>query len=223
VSESLTPKQRAFCKHYIENGGDAANAAQLAGYKNPQTQGAENLGKVKITEYINKSRAKKIKDDKDWEIRKSSMDKSHRLIADSNMKKAIKNGAIAGIWNAHQLMPYESYDDEDYYGCPEHHWTDRNDKLFVMRNGLAAKQGLLKKTNGMWLEDIPDLPAYIDGCTCFWEFEYQLEAIAKQYPEVLTQKGKDSITSQPWKIQKIKRAKKKPLTFFQWLFKLIKN
>jgi len=39
----------------------------------------------------------------------------------------------------------------------------------------------------------------------------------------LTQKGKDSITSEPRKIQKIKKANKKPLTFFQWLFKLIKN
>lgn len=44
----LTEKQRRFCEVYAENGGNALAAARAAGYKKPDPQGAENLGKPRI-------------------------------------------------------------------------------------------------------------------------------------------------------------------------------
>jgi phage terminase small subunit len=47
----LTPKQKAFAEHYAAS-GNAMESARLAGYKQPQVQGAENLEKPRIVEYI---------------------------------------------------------------------------------------------------------------------------------------------------------------------------
>jgi phage terminase small subunit len=50
---ALTPKQKAFCEYYASN-GNATESARLAGYSEntAQVQGAENLSKPIIQEYI---------------------------------------------------------------------------------------------------------------------------------------------------------------------------
>lgn len=50
----LTPKQKAFCDYYIENGGNATEAAIKAGYSETSARqvGSENLSKPYIVEYI---------------------------------------------------------------------------------------------------------------------------------------------------------------------------
>lgn len=189
MNDSLTPKQRAFCKNYIENGGNVIDAAKNAGYTKPEIQGIENLEKTKITEYINKLKNKEIDADKNWEKRKLSMDTSFKMLADNNMMKAIEGGAIAAIWHAHKPEVYD--DDEDRYGCPNYHWTDRNNKLFVMRNSWAVKDGLVKNINGKWLEDLSDLPSDLSGCTCYFSFIYSISRLAREYPECLTKKSED--------------------------------
>lgn len=54
MAEKLTPKQKAFCDAYIENGGNATQAAAKAGYseKTAYATGAENLRKPQIKTYI---------------------------------------------------------------------------------------------------------------------------------------------------------------------------
>ncbi len=49
--DKLTPKQKAFADYYIEC-GNQTEAARKAGYKQPHVQGAQNLGKLRILEYI---------------------------------------------------------------------------------------------------------------------------------------------------------------------------
>lgn len=49
--DGLTPKQKAFADNYIEL-GNQTEAARRAGYKQPHVQGAQNLGKPRIKEYI---------------------------------------------------------------------------------------------------------------------------------------------------------------------------
>ncbi len=49
--DKLTPKQKAFADNYIEL-GNATEAARRAGYKQPHVQGAQNLEKLRIREYI---------------------------------------------------------------------------------------------------------------------------------------------------------------------------
>lgn len=43
----LTEKQKRFVDYYIET-GNQTEAARRAGYKQPQTQGAQNLGKLSV-------------------------------------------------------------------------------------------------------------------------------------------------------------------------------
>lgn len=49
--DGLTPKQKAFADNYIEL-GNQTEAARRAGYKQPHVQGAQNLEKPRIKEYI---------------------------------------------------------------------------------------------------------------------------------------------------------------------------
>lgn len=51
--DGLTPKQKAFADNYIEL-GNATEAARRAGYKQPHVQGAQNLEKLRVQEYIRK-------------------------------------------------------------------------------------------------------------------------------------------------------------------------
>lgn len=50
----LTPKQKAFAKEYVKNGGNATEAAKAAGYNNKSARqiGTENLTKPSISAYI---------------------------------------------------------------------------------------------------------------------------------------------------------------------------
>lgn len=47
----LTPKQKAFADYYIET-GNATESAKKAGYKHPEVQGTQNLGKLNVLSYI---------------------------------------------------------------------------------------------------------------------------------------------------------------------------
>jgi phage terminase small subunit len=58
--QKLTPKQQAFCEHYLAS-GNATDAARKAGYKKPNPQGAENLAKPSIAEYIRTNALKQSK------------------------------------------------------------------------------------------------------------------------------------------------------------------
>ncbi len=49
--DKLTPKQKAFADNYIKL-GNATESARRAGYKQPHVQGAQNLEKLRIREYI---------------------------------------------------------------------------------------------------------------------------------------------------------------------------
>ena len=48
----LNPRQEAFAKNYIKNGGNASDAARKAGYKTPEQAGCRLLKNNKVLEYI---------------------------------------------------------------------------------------------------------------------------------------------------------------------------
>jgi len=196
MSDTLTPKQRAFCKHYIENSGDVIEAAKNAGYTKPEIQGTENLEKTKIMEYINKLKNKKIEEDREWERRKADIDQGHKMIRAIDLTIAEQGGAIAAIWHAHKTTPY-------FTARPDH-WK-RNGEVYVFKNSDVVEKGLVKKGHNPWLEDIPDPPAFLFNCVCYWEFIYSFSALAKIAPDRITQKGRDLLNS----------VKVKPLTRIQ--------
>lgn len=48
----LTPKREAFAKNFIENGGNATDAARKAGYKKPEQEGCRLLKNADVSTYI---------------------------------------------------------------------------------------------------------------------------------------------------------------------------
>ena len=56
----LTEKQKRFVDYYIET-GNQTEAARRAGYKQPQTQGAQTLGKLSVKAAID-ARLKELED-----------------------------------------------------------------------------------------------------------------------------------------------------------------
>lgn len=48
----LTPKREAFAKNFIENGGNATDAARKAGYKKPEQEGCRLLKNADVLAYI---------------------------------------------------------------------------------------------------------------------------------------------------------------------------
>lgn len=55
---NLTPKQEAFAKEYIKNGGNASDAARKAGYKNYEVEGYRLIRNDKVLSYIAEKQAK---------------------------------------------------------------------------------------------------------------------------------------------------------------------
>ena len=54
----LTPKREAFAKNFIENGGNATDAARKAGYKKPEQEGCRLLKNADVLAYIAEKQAK---------------------------------------------------------------------------------------------------------------------------------------------------------------------
>lgn len=54
----LTPKREAFAKNFIENGGNATDAARKAGYKKPEQEGCRLLKNADVSAYIAEKQAK---------------------------------------------------------------------------------------------------------------------------------------------------------------------
>lgn len=50
--DSLTDKQRQFCRHYVANGGNASKAAKDAGYSNPDKVAYRVLANDKVQRYL---------------------------------------------------------------------------------------------------------------------------------------------------------------------------
>lgn len=55
---NLTPKQEAFVKEYIKNGGNASDAARKSGYKNYEVEGYRLIRNDKVLSYIAEKQAK---------------------------------------------------------------------------------------------------------------------------------------------------------------------
>jgi phage terminase small subunit len=104
----LTPKQDAFVKAYLLNGGNATQAAISAGYskKTANEQGAQNLAKLSIKEAIQEHQ-KEAKKDFIWSKEKKLelLQRIAKVAATEDGEKGMINmqSAIAAI-KEHNLM-----------------------------------------------------------------------------------------------------------------------
>ncbi len=110
----LTPKQDAFVKEYILNGGNATQAAIKAGYseKTANEQGAQNLAKLSIKKAVAEHQKKKDKDfiyskEKKLEILQKVMDNAAEICdkeGDFNQGKMNNHSAVIAAIKEHNLM-----------------------------------------------------------------------------------------------------------------------
>lgn len=124
-------------------------------------------------------------------------DQSNKLSAALDEITASQGGAFAMIWKTRNDKRVVGNPSGLYpKGAPIHgnHYV-RNNKLFLLKNSWALKEGYIKKTKGVeYLEDLPDgKPSDAIGCRCFRIDIYSLEDIPNEYHFILTKKGKAEI------------------------------
>jgi hypothetical protein len=135
-------------------------------------QGSRVVDKLEVKESIEKP-IKQIK----YEARRVSIDQGHKLLNAVNSVVATQGGAIAGKWRSH-------YRQAGYDARPDH--KERDSKIYLVRGSWAAEQGLVKRGEAGYTDDITQ-PGEEVFCRCYWVWLYAL----RELPEpMLTAKGK---------------------------------
>ena len=129
-----------------------------------------------------KNITKPMQKQKDYEHRRRSIDQGHKMIAAINSVVAEQGGAIAAVWHSHKKTDY-------YDARPEH--TKRDGVVYCYKTSPATVRGLVKKGNEPWVEDLPDPPALLINCTCYFTQIYNVSELAKIAPDRLTDKAKE--------------------------------
>lgn len=127
---------------------------------------------------------KPITEQKNYEHSRRAIDQGHKMLRAIDSVIAEQGGAVAGVWHAHPKT--------SIYDARKEHWA-RDGKVYIYKNSDLVKQGLVKKGNEPWVEDITDPPAFLINCTCYFSNIYSLSQLAKIAPDRITQKGKDKL------------------------------
>ena len=122
-------------------------------------------------------------------------DQQHKLTSNMTYITAMKNNAIGFIWknrkdirvvgNPSGLYPSGNKIHND-------HWK-REGKLYLFRDSVALKKGLIKKTKDVqYADEIEDgLPGIPINCRCTMRLIYRLYEIPAEYKNIITEKGKE--------------------------------
>ena len=94
----LTEKQKRFVDYYIET-GNQTEAARRAGYKQPQTQGAQTLGKLSVKAAID-ARLKDLEDKRIAKADEVMQFLTSTLRGEVKEERVVVEGAGEGISNA---------------------------------------------------------------------------------------------------------------------------
>ena len=94
----LTEKQKRFVDYYIET-GNQTEAARRAGYKQPQTQGAQNLGKPSVKAAID-ARLKDLEDKRIANVTEVMQFLTSTLRGEVKEERVVVEGAGEGISDA---------------------------------------------------------------------------------------------------------------------------
>lgn len=137
--------------------------------------GTKTVDRVKEKQAIKKSLTKSA-----FKDRRVVIDQTHKLISNINEIVAVDNGAIAGRWHSHWRQPGYNYRKDH---------KERDEKVYVIRNSWAHKEGLIKPVDG-FTDDITS-PGEEVYCRCNYVYLYNL----RQVPELLTKKGEEALQS----------------------------
>ena len=111
-----------------------------------------------------------------------NIDLGHKLISSINATIAKQGGAIAAVWHT------RTYPTEEYSDFQDEHQT-RNDKVFLIRDSWAKKEGLVKVSIDGYLDEITQ-PQDCFMCFCNLGYVYSLRKLP---PEMLTAEGKKKL------------------------------
>ena len=137
--------------------------------------GSKAVDRVKEKQTIKKSLTKMP-----FEQRRVVIDQTHKLVSNINEIVAMDNGAIAARWHSHWRQPNYNYRKDH---------KERDDKVYVIRNSWAHKEGLIKPVNG-YTDDITS-PGEEVYCRCNYVYLYNL----RQVQDLLTKKGQAALQS----------------------------
>jgi hypothetical protein len=115
-----------------------------------------------------------------FEQRRVVIDQTHKLVSNINEIVATDNGAIAARWHSHWRQANYNYRKDH---------KERDDKIYVIRNSWAHKEGLIKPVNG-YTDDITS-PGEEVYCRCNYVYLYNL----RQVQDLLTKKGQAALQS----------------------------
>lgn len=137
--------------------------------------GTKTTDRVKEKQNIRKSLGKLS-----FEERRVIIDQTHKLVSNINEIVAVDSGAIAAEWHSHWRQPNYDYRKDH---------KERDDKIYVIKEGWAYQEGLIKAKNG-FVTDItrPGEEVY---CRCNYVYLYDLS----QVKELLTRKGEKELLS----------------------------
>jgi hypothetical protein len=139
------------------------------------TGGSKAVDRVKEKQTIKKSLTKMP-----FEQRRVVIDQTHKLVSNINEIVATDNGAIAARWHSHWRQANYNYRKDH---------KERDDKIYVIRNSWAHKEGLIKPVNG-YTDDITS-PGEEVYCRCNYVYLYNL----RQVQDLLTKKGQAALQS----------------------------
>jgi hypothetical protein len=112
-----------------------------------------------------------------FERRRVAIDQGHKLSSAVAAVVAKGNGAIAAIWHD------RGEHDRSYDARPIH--LARSEKLFLVRDSWAIKEGLIKK-GGLTFTDSIEEPAMLPFCSCFYTYIVSPRDLPQ---ELITAKG----------------------------------
>lgn len=137
--------------------------------------GSDVADKVKVKQDI-----KKAMQDIRFKERRVTIDQGHKLSANLNDIVCVDSGAIAAIWHSTHQVGYNNRKDH----------LERDDKVYVIKNGWAYQKGLIKAPFG-FTTDIT-MPGQEVFCRCRYQYLFNLSDLPEQ---MLTAKGRKMIQS----------------------------
>lgn len=132
---------------------------------------------------------------RDFVPRRRMIDQNAKMVAAVNDVIAEDGGALAMTWHQNwsaNPRNAENAGKKDKLSPHKNH-EQFDGKTFIRRESWAVKEGLLKKGDLPFLEDLQTFPGHEVYCGCTASYDYSLTALYRIRPDAFTQKGLEKI------------------------------
>lgn len=168
---------------------------RFQGWTTGQTAAKQLLTKTQIKEQA-KLLIKPVSDaPTDFVPRRRIIDQNNKMIAAVNDVIAEDGGALAMTWHQNYSANPRNAENAGKKNKldPHKNHAQFDGKTFIRRESWAVKEGLLKKGDLPFLEDLQTFPGQDVYCGCTASYDYSLTALYRIRPDAFTQKGLEKI------------------------------